>query len=459
MADSTRPRPRPRPVLKAKPLQADQTSIPTPGASSLGANPTNQILVRDDDEMFIRNRKRTNQHWERLEKLNKPKVIELTDSDEEIPSRPRKQKKKETKFSWQTAKDPRLLSVGLSDSSGSDDVEVIGVSTLKASQDARRKRQRSRSKSITPPPALPYHHIQNARNVVRQTLDHAPRAASPDHIDFDDSGETVFTNPELAYIAETIASKPVNHSQPPTRASSVVEHDTITISVKWQPHPLNEAGKEDVWVFKMNRDDNFRDLFEAVAEEASILTESLIVCYNGTRLYSSVTPITLKMWGEAELVACDKITYDYIRKNPVASTQPFDPATPVEVLPDTDAPTPPNGTQESDAESDSDDNTFKLILRSTITKDITLIVRPTTKCGAIVKAFLKKADVAEQYPKVFGGEAANKSKGSRKSTGGKKGQASEKVPALSVDGDKMGNDAEIGEAELEDGDLVDVVGL
>lgn len=163
----------------------------------------------------------------------------------------------------------RLLSVGLTDSSDSDGIEIVGVSTPRGNQPKKRKRQRSRSKSITPPPALPFHHIQNARNVVRlaldslstrysshllfsQTLDHAPRAASP-VLDVDDAGETVFSNPELARIAETIASRPAVHSQTPTRASSVEEHDTVTISVKWQPHPLNEAGKEAVWVFKMNR--------------------------------------------------------------------------------------------------------------------------------------------------------------------------------------------------------------
>lgn len=61
----------------------------------------------------------------------------------------------------------RLLSVGLTDSSDSDGIEVVGVSTSRGNQTQKRRRQRSRSKSITPPPALPFHHIQNARNVVR----------------------------------------------------------------------------------------------------------------------------------------------------------------------------------------------------------------------------------------------------------------------------------------------------
>jgi hypothetical protein len=144
----------------------------------------------------------------------------------------------------------------------------------------------------------------------------------------------------------------------------------------------------------------------------------------------------------------------------LASSRAFDPATPAEIPSDTDAPSPLGGTQESDAEPE-DGDTFKLILRSTITKDITLTVRPTTTCGAIVKAFLKKAGVADQYPTLFGAYSGAKAgdKGGRKSVGGQKGKAPEKEPALSVDGDRMGNDVKISEADLDGGDLVDVVGL
>lgn len=122
---------------------------------------------------------------------------------------------------------------------------------------------------------------------------------------------------------------------------------------------------------------------------------------------------------------------------------------------DTEAPF--SSQQDTDAESDSEGGTFKLILRSTISaKDITLTVRPTTKCGAIVKAFLKKAGVVDQYPGVFEATGAPVKKGAAKK--GAKAVA-EKDPRLCVDGDKMGNDVEIGEADLEDGDLVEVVGL
>lgn len=66
-------------------------------------------------------------------------------------------------------------------------------------------------------------------------------------------------------------------------------------------------------------------------------------------------------------------------------------------------------------------------------KNITLVVRPTTTCGAIVKAFLKKAGLKSR----------------------KKGDG----VSLMVDGDKMAAESEIAEADLDDGDMIEVVGL
>lgn len=122
---------------------------------------------------------------------------------------------------------------------------------------------------------------------------------------------------------------------------------------------------------------------------------------------------------------------------------------------------------ESDAESQSDAKKLKLILRSgKVARDITLIVRPTTKCGSIVKAYIKKAGLAEQYPHVFV-EAATEEPLASRGRGRGRGRGKGKTAAVSilpdpricVDGDKMDNNAEIEEADLDDSDMVDVVGL
>lgn len=117
----------------------------------------------------------------------------------------------------------------------------------------------------------------------------------------------------------------------------------------------------------------------------------------------------------------------------------------------------PSENQQSDAESESDEDKFKLILRSALTanKEISLVVRPTTKCGAIVKAFLKRAGLAGKYPEVFASAPADVAK-----RAGRKSKAvAGKDPRLCLDGDKLDNASEIGDADLEDGDMIEVVGL
>ena len=129
------------------------------------------------------------------------------------------------------------------------------------------------------------------------------------------------------------------------------------------------------------------------------------------------------------------------------------------------AATPPQSqaqTQDSNLDSSTKNlgRTLKLVLRSALTgsKEINLTVRTTTRCDAVVKAFIRKAGLEEQkYPELFGEESGNKGKGSkkgRKSLGG-----SGKDPRLSLDGDRFANDTQIGQTDMEDGDMVEVVGL
>ena len=164
-------------------------------------------------------------------------------------------------------------------------------------------------------------------------------------------------------------------------------------------------------------------------------------------------------------MACTKETYDYIRAHP-HSTQntSFGSSNagngPIDVDSDDGlgGPSFPPESQQSDAESESDEDKFKLILRSALTtnKEISLVVRKTTKCGAIVKAFLKKAGLSGQYPEFFAGNQASVAK-----KGGRKNNvaAASKDPRLCLGGDKLDNASEIGDADLEDGDMIEVVGL
>jgi hypothetical protein len=151
--------------------------------------------------------------------------------------------------------------------------------------------------------------------------------------------------------------------------------------------------------------------------------------------------------------ACDKITHDYIRTHKHQRSLSPSPDRTGQGPNGTAASR--SGTQDLSDTSDAEDPDsidslkFKLTLRSALTsKDITLTVRPTTTCGAIVKAFLKSAGLSDRYPGLGqtpkrGGMTMEKGKG----------------PMLCLDGDKLDSASEIGDADLEDGDLVEVVGL
>jgi hypothetical protein len=177
-------------------------------------------------------------------------------------------------------------------------------------------------------------------------------------------------------------------------------------------------------------------------------------------VFPSASPHGIGVWDEAELgtfsiipygsgsppgiEGCDKATYDYIRTH--RDTTPDLSGT---NLPAPDGRSPRADSEEPSEAGGSDEESggkMKLTFRSAVTKPITLTVRPTTKCGVILKAFLKRVGMTDKVSAL-------------PVKGKKGGGAVFSGPALMVDGDRLDPDSEIGEADLEDGDLVEVVGL
>ncbi|KAK7690286.1 hypothetical protein QCA50_006941 [Cerrena zonata] len=200
-----------------------------------------------------------------------------------------------------------------------------------------------------------------------------------------------------------------------------------------------------------------------VADLAEILPENVIISYNKKRVFSSASPHGIGVWAEAELEACDKNTYEYIRSNPTRapSLVPQDlheitnihrPLSPTIEEPEYKSPEP-----ESQPEKEEDDDKFKLILRGKDVKDVTLTVRPTTKCSAIIKAFLKSVGLTEKFTASAAPPPPAKGRGRKKAA--PPVAAVPPMPQLVVDGDKLDPESEIREADLEDGDMVEVSGL
>lgn len=201
-----------------------------------------------------------------------------------------------------------------------------------------------------------------------------------------------------------------------------------------------------------------------MAERAGVLPEHLIITYDRRRIFPSTSPHGLGVWAEADLgksylpngiilvtqvpaEACKVSTFEYFREHRHRSISPVEEEDPI--LSQALSP-PPSQSQpgpSSDGLDAEDDDKFKLIIRSAVTKPITLTVRPSTKCGAIVKAFLKAAGLPDNSTPP-GKHAKGRGK-----------QQAQSGPCLRVDGDKMDPETQISVAELEDGDQVEIVGL
>lgn len=192
-------------------------------------------------------------------------------------------------------------------------------------------------------------------------------------------------------------------------------------------------------------------------------TEDIVLTLKDHRIYSSVSPAALEIWSDGEfgtlllivlLVSVDVLvdaclgkTFEIIKDN-----HSRDPAGPYPTAAEGDE----SGEGNSDVDSleDAAEDTFKLTLRSIRTpKGIVLTVRPQTKCGAIVKAYLRKAGLANDYLEYDTGTSTKVQNRGRRIIVIASG------PRLVVDGDKLDNEVEIREADVEDGDIIEVTGL
>ncbi|KAH9065443.1 hypothetical protein EDB87DRAFT_1595903 [Lactarius vividus] len=440
------PRPRPRPANRQA---SGSTQHATSSSKHVPISKTGRELELDKgDELFIRNRNRTAKDWQRLDRIAKEQTSQSLERDldadelsDDISGSPRKRKRTRQREGSELPEWTRQTDVSRLAPDDESDLEVFDVASQEVDDshpvtaNGANKRSRSRSRSLTPPPGLSMQQILHVRNLVSTTLQDSLRADSPTNDFIDDSIDTIVLDEDLASIAREVQAR-VNRRGD---IESGGGPEIVTIKVRWL---LNRDGRADVWTLDMKRHDTFHALFEDVANAAGILTSSLVLTHGGARVFASATPHSLKIWAEAQMDASDVTTFEYLREQRHELHPPLAGSS-------TSWTPPPGSMEDGESESDvqsiaeEDDDTFKLVVRSGMTKDVTLKVRPTTTCGAIVKAFLRRAGIADKYPE-------GKSSRKKSAVGG---------PRLMIDGDRMDPDTPISEADLEDGDQVEVTGL
>jgi len=90
-------------------------------------------------------------------------------------------------------------------------------------------------------------------NFDSQALAPVRRAASPIHVDLDDSADTIALQPELKAIAKEIAKNSQYTHLMNDKAVLAPGADHVTMKVKWQPHPMDQHGKAEEWQYQMDR--------------------------------------------------------------------------------------------------------------------------------------------------------------------------------------------------------------
>ncbi|EIN12924.1 hypothetical protein PUNSTDRAFT_82406 [Punctularia strigosozonata HHB-11173 SS5] len=411
--------------------------------------------------LFIKNTTRNPNTWKRLEKSTRDKLESRTSSpssgeDEDglstsrVRSNRNRKRTKEaevTRLKWEKLKEEAALVISDSDDSFLDVNKTEDVDRWGEELTHKRKRgQRDRSRSITPPPALPQATLQHAREIIRQVqaLDGRPRAYSPTIELDDDSDGSIQLDPELAAIQKNVR---LQAALPPAESGGPTE---VVITVKWKPHPAKGEGngRQTSWIFRLKRYDTLRAVFEGTADEADMLVDNVVLMQDGIRVFPSSTPHGLNMWAEGELEACNKQTFEYLRthrntrgRSPsIPPAESHGPPRSPSLLPFAPSEQDTSGSDLGSDTQESASDTFKIVLRAEkAPKDVILLVRPTTLCSTIVAAFLKANGLVEQYP-----DPASTAKN---------------VPHLVVDGDRMPPNAPISDADLEEGDMVEVAGL
>lgn len=96
--------------------------------------------------------------------------------------------------------------------------------------------------------------------LCRQTLEPTPRAPSPGNFSFDDSTDTIVLDPEFASIASAVkkqSQRSFEGGQNSHKSDANNDRggglETVTIRVKWRPHPLHTGEKPEVFPFTMKR--------------------------------------------------------------------------------------------------------------------------------------------------------------------------------------------------------------
>jgi hypothetical protein len=170
-------------------------------------------------------------------------------------------------------------------------------------------------------------------------------------------------------------------------------------------------------VIRSAQNQTFRDLFTYIAEITGFEESSLVLHYEGIRVYPGATPASVKIWrGSADITASDLATFKAVQELKYAPAEPE-----------------PEERERSPSvvvsEAEGGDGKIKLTLKSSAA-EVVVKVKTSSTCADLLALFFKKSGLAPPS-------------GNRRA-------------AVIFDGEKQAGATTLVDLELEDDDLLEI---
>ncbi|CAE6463980.1 unnamed protein product [Rhizoctonia solani] len=410
---SARPRPKPRPKPKV-------TSEPPTSSTSLESSRTKSPPSNNDDDLFIRHDPNRLVYTQKKPREKSPlrdvKYFDNGDSDESPDSKRRKKelapKRAKPLPSWTfQPRDPTATNVESDDDSS--EPEILEDDAFKDVPSAPLPKPKLRERSITPPPQDLQYQIGNQVHELLHNLYDIDddRELSPEM----ESQDAIQLLPELAAIQKNVRAS--------SAAPEIDDTRSVDLHIKWIAHPTHPQPWESAltsWDFNVPLSKPFGEI-RRMLTGLPITTQPVLRRQN-RRLYDGGTPATLIAGSKLDIEAMSKTTNDYFEeRHQIPPSAPGSDAA--------DDHEDANGSQDGSAAVAE-----KIILRLRTGPNDTRLtnvrVFPDATIQMVIEVFLSKT-----------------------------GRAGMQGVSLQIDGDDLEMDSTVADADLEDGDLVEVAGI
>ncbi|KAG9095737.1 hypothetical protein FS749_009910, partial [Ceratobasidium sp. UAMH 11750] len=269
-----------------------------------------------------------------------------------------------------------------------------------------------RERSITPPPDdIRYQASNQARAVLSKLYYDDDREPSPEG----ESQDAIELLPELAAIQRNVRAS--------SSAPEASENRTLELHIKWIPHPEQpqyfETG-DRVWTFDVSQNKAFGEVRRMLTGLPTSIIP--ILRCKGKRLYDGGTPASLFAGKKLEIQAMTLATHQYYEErhqDPLSATADDEAAGEMET----------NSREDSPAAA-ADKITLRLRTGPKDNHPQTVRVLSNSTIETVIAAFLSKT-----------------------------GRTGMQGVRLQIDGEDLEMDSTIADADLEDGDLVEVAGI